>query len=147
MRMNPHIRVVRLAILPRLLAMAVLIRLSLLVFMAVTDDWIPDHHAGNDVLTFDLRVTSTCFCHSGLACDPDWKARTRSRLKRDCVALGSLQHRFVSTFFLRPMTKWDAARFLTLALDQKQREPGGIDDPFLESEQAHAFFPLFHCRY
>jgi phosphatidylinositol glycan class V len=123
--------------------MAVSIRLMLLILMAATDHWIPDHNAGNDVSRFDIRAESNCFCLQGLACDPDWKTYARSQLKRDCVKLGSSQQRFLSRFFLQPMTKWDSARFLTLALDLRGRKPGGVDDPFLESEQAHAFFPFF----
>lgn len=143
MNANVNIRVVRLTILRRLLLMACSIRLLLLVFMAATDDLIPDHNPGNDVSIFDMRATSKCYCLQGLACDPDWNRYTGSRLNRDCVDLGPSQQRFLSKSFLQPMTKWDGARFLTLALDLQRREPDGGNDPFLESEQAHAFLPLF----
>jgi phosphatidylinositol glycan class V len=57
---------------------------------------------------------------------------------------------------LSPLTRWDAARFLSLAADPSRRHPYLIcdesDEPdgaetcsvpsFVESEQAHAFFPL-----
>jgi GPI mannosyltransferase 2 len=69
-------------------------------------------------------------------------------------------------FMLAPLTKWDAARFLALAADSSMRNPldrknessGLVNkntkycdradmqeclDPFLLSEQSHAFFPLF----
>lgn len=124
--------------------MACSFRLLLVIFMAVSDAAMTDHNAGDDVLKFDLRSSSNCFCLEGLVCDPDWKSYTRKGLQRKCVELGSSQTMFFSRFFLQPMTKWDAARFLTLAADGKRRKPsGGIDDPFLDSEQAHAFFPLF----
>jgi phosphatidylinositol glycan class V len=115
----------------------------MVIFMAVSDAAITDHNAGDDVLKYDLRSASNCFCLEGLACDPNWKSYIRKGLERSCVELGSSQKMFFSRFFLQPMTKWDAARFLMLAADGKSREPGGMDDPFLDSEQAHAFFPLF----
>ena len=71
----------------------------------------------------------------------------------------STRTRDIYHFLLSPVTKWDAARFLNLAanptmrdplvvsdrrcLDDRGKERQECPDPFLLSEQAHAFFPLF----
>ena len=143
--MSISIGIVRVAILPRILLMAFLFRFLLVIFLGASDAVIPDHNAGDDVLKFDLRSSSTCFCLQGHVCDPDWKSYDApSGSHRSCVEVGSSRNGFFSRFFLQPMTKWDAARFLMLAANGKRREPaGGVDDPFLDSEQAHAFFPMF----
>ena len=50
--------------------------------------------------------------------------------------------------FLQPLTKWDSARFLHLALEPRRRDPMFIcassfnSNDCTTSEQAHAFFPL-----
>jgi phosphatidylinositol glycan class V len=142
--MSTDIGTVRLAIVPRLLFMAAAFRVLLIIFMAVSDAAIPDHNPGDDVLRFDLRLSSDCFCLEGLACDSNWNTYNRSRSERLCIESSSSQGSTLSKLFLQPMTKWDAARFLTLAADPKRREPGGgNDDQLLDNEQAHAFFPLF----
>ena len=58
-------------------------------------------------------------------------------------------------FFLTPLTRWDSARFLRLALRPQLRVPNRESDTatdtqqqqqpdaFMESEMAHAFFPLY----
>lgn len=96
------------------------------------------------MLRFDLRLTSDCFCQQGLACDPNWRSYQGGG--RICVDRHSNASRntFWSSILLPSLTKWDSARFLALAADPSRREPClDCEDPFLESEQAHAFFPFF----
>jgi len=142
-----------LSILPKLLLTATLLRCVLITFMAVSDYIITDHNPGDDVFRFDLRLNakdggSHCFCLEGLACDPSWKLWDRSQKIRTCVdereTSASENKQFLAKLFLQPMTKWDGARFLRLAADPWIRRPcRECGNQFLDSEQAHAFFPLF----
>jgi phosphatidylinositol glycan class V len=127
-------------VVPRLLLVAILWRFALLVFMGLADALIPDHNPGDDVLRFDLRLSSDCFCLQGHACDPHWRDYDRIS-ERNCIKSNSHANAFISQWFLPPLTKWDAARFLALAADPWQRYPahGSTED----AEQAHAFFPLW----
>lgn len=144
---------------------------------------LPDFNPGDDVLQFDLRLGDRgagggrCFCLRGHACDASWKSRRSASDVSSCaddasVASGAnssgvrnawLLDRFYS-YLLPPVTKWDAARFLTLSVDPWARYPPqddaasgrgdaqacSSDDAvcaadetrFDKSEQAHAFFPL-----
>ena len=149
----------------QLMRTAVFFRLGLLLAMAISCHLIPDHNPGDDVLRFDLRLDfsdsgnlNPCFCLSGFACDsaaPHQPDHPQKTTKRDPECAKSPRLVFdpqsyaasVYRFFLSPVTKWDAARFLTLAakpsVRDPEREPSFADDPFTQSEQAHAFFPLF----
>lgn len=140
------------SIIPKILLTVTLLRFILITFMAVSDVVIKDHNPGDDVFRFDLRLDTklgdiNCFCLEGLACDPSWKSWDRNKESRGCVEKGksaSKYNRLLAIFFLQPMTKWDSARFLALAAEPWIRHPcAECDDPFLRSEQAHAFFPLF----
>jgi GPI mannosyltransferase 2 len=153
----------------QLMRTAVLFRMGLLLAMALSCHIIPDHNPGDDVLRYDLRLrleedsSSPCFCLAGFACDETFIVIKNQSTHPECA---SLQHpisttnhsatkTFIYRFLLSPVTKWDAARFLTLAANPSVRDPAlhcfsssdstecSNHDPFLESEQAHAFFPLF----
>lgn len=144
-----NISTVRFAILSSLMIRGLSVRVAVLVLMALSDVMIPDHNPGDDVLRFDLRLkmssSSDCFCQQGFACDPEWKSYNGG--ERGCADIQpstQQQSAIWSNLLLSPLTKWDSARFLTLAVDPKRRYPcAQCDDPFLDSEQSHAFFPLF----
>ena len=170
----------------KLVLVVVTSRLLLLLLMAASCYIIPDHNPGDDVLRFDLRLqydTNSlkrqdelfdCFCLSGHACDPQTMrnegskgasssknlcADPQTKAKTSKAPGYSTTTRIIYRFLLSPVTKWDAARFLTLAANPSMRDPQNISDrrcrndnwgerqecpdPFLLSEQAHAFFPLF----
>lgn len=164
--------------------------------MMVSSALIPTFHAGDDVLTFDTRLqvqdrktvnvndaVENCFCLEGHVCEEffrtehEWSPATRHNpLHPKCVdggenergskGKGSIKSQ-VYNLLLTPLTRWDAARFLSLAVDSKARYPfqkqskniecgigqeiqgsgntcqASSGDVFASSEQAHAFFPLF----
>lgn len=128
-------------------------RLLILLVMALSCHLIPDHNPGDDVLRFDMRLAETddesCFCLKGHACEqlliPDVKevATENCAIHSDDPFLRSHFWRF----WLSPLTKWDAARFLILAVQPSLREPhcsiSGSECSFAMSEQAHAFFPMY----
>ncbi len=167
----------------RIARLALASRIFLLLAMSLSCSILPDFHPGDDVLQFDLRLTTTppqpsdehCFCLQGHGCDAHYKSRRR--IEGDtttCADVVRIDHdttkRYVwldqfYAFILPPVTKWDAARFLTLSVDPWARYPphlpamDGIvgdgelcnsddmvckndDTQFASSEQAHAFFPL-----
>jgi len=138
--------------------------------MAISCHLIPDHNPGDGVLRFEMRLDDVdgCFCLRGHACDKIIKYKDMHESKNEDSSSDSLlsdeDGNFVPTsfipttvwkFFLEPLTKWDAARFLNLAVKPSLRDP----QPLLTttttttiassvtswetSEQAHAFFPLF----
>ena len=173
----------------KLILIIVSSRLLLLLLMSASCHIIPDHNPGDDVLRFDLRLRTyngsgskddltDCFCLSGHACDLQTFANNKSRKKVRSASLSrnrcadstrnnkipktssfSTRKRVIYHFLLSPVTKWDAARFLNLAVNPTMRDPLVVSDrrclddsgkerqecpdPFLLSEQAHAFFPLF----
>lgn len=124
-------------------------RLFVYLLMAISWFIIPDHNPGDDVLRFGLRLMESrpCFCLPEQACSA-WTST-------ECPNSGSSSSSsHVPTslwrFFLEPLTKWDAARFLHLACQPTRRDPpitcqrGEFNScDFSDSEQAHAFFPLF----
>jgi len=169
----------------RIFLLAVISRVILLLGMALSCATIPDFHSGDDVLQFNLRLEnpnnaagSTCFCLQGHACDKGATARRHSSVMNGNLCAGddnnTKQHiRYdwldqLYSFVLPPITKWDAARMLTLSVDPWARY---ASLPFIEqatcndveddattcnattadefnkvlnrSEQAHAFLPLF----
>ncbi len=161
--------------------MAVLSRLAILVAMALSCALLPNHNPGDDVLRFDLRLNSDCFCGKGTVCDdhnifnnPESSVLLLEPKAQPLCASTKLYNRPLHHhhqptkraidvfyyFMLNPLTRWDAARFLTLAIDSRQRLPlttstGSCEsttdqacpDPFVTSEQAHAFFPLVPWLY
>ena len=152
--------------------------------MAISCHLIPDHNPGNGVLRFEMRLDNfdECFCIRGHACDQIIKYKnimheSKNETKKcairsypssssDSLLLSNKDDNFVRTssfipttvwkFFLEPLTKWDAARFLNLAVNPSLRDPPKTLTtmstttttalPVISwetSEQAHAFFPLF----
>lgn len=136
----------------KLIIKILVFRLLYLLGMIVSSTVIPDHNPGDDVLRFDLRLDSlnTCFCLPGQSCDASlWIAGVDISLCKHHTDNFSLPSSLWA-YALSPFTKWDAARFLHLALRPQSRYPpiectyGGTTlCDFTESEQAHAFFPLF----
>ena len=107
-----------------------------------------------------------CFCLEGHACDYDgnWsgsrkQVRRHNPVSKECAvskpwADGAIPSPpsfadNIYSFILKPNTKWDGARFLNLAVDPGARMPSRsgkeatTEQSFGDSEQAHAFFPLF----
>lgn len=145
-----------------LVAKILIFRLLLLLSMGVSCYLIPDHNPGDDVHRFDLRLSeqNLCFCLPEQSCG-DLTARTALSCSMTTTTPNSSQPRILTTavwkFFLSPLTKWDAARFLNLAVRPSLRDPpiscqeGDDDDDdtdigtcdFSDSEQAHAFFPFY----
>lgn len=175
----------------RIFLLAVISRLALLLAMSTSSAIIPDLHPGDDVLQFNLRLENpkdaadnTCFCLKGHACDLEVKRRRHTTVINDSLCADAddnikrhidTRHRYnwldrFYSFILPPITKWDAARFLTLSVDPWARY---LQHPFIEqttcnnvdddssvcnattatadelfetalqkSEKAHAFFPL-----
>lgn len=168
--------------------LALVSRIIVLMAMSISCSLFPDFRPGDDVLQYDLRLSAPpsssaegggghCFCLQGYGCDPDWKSRRRAagdysscadesgrRESYDAARFDWLDR--VYAFVLPPVTKWDAARFLTLSVDPWARHPPPIHETcrnsndnavcdvqpheedvggrrFHESEQAHAFLPLF----
>ena len=120
--------------------------------MAISCHLIPDHNPGDDVLRFHMRLgDEPCFCRKGHVCDKNYEATARTK-SSDCATSGVFSSTLVPSsawnFILSPMTKWDAARFLTLAVQPELRDPPNCPSAttecsFAASEQAHAFFPMF----
>jgi GPI mannosyltransferase 2 len=139
---NSHISVLRIhtVILPRILSMAMFMRIFMILFMAISDWAIIDHNAGIDVVTYDLDLPSA----PSKMCVID---HSLIDLKNECPSDFNYFKDSWFHFMLRPMTKWDAARFLHLAAHEHIRDPTKLDDKTnvssLVSEQAHAFFPLY----
>jgi phosphatidylinositol glycan class V len=145
--------------------------------MAISCHLIPDHNPGDGVLRFEMRLDNVdgCFCLRGHACDKMIKYKDMHESKdetKKCAIrlypsssdslLSDKDDDFVPTssfipttvwkFFLEPLTKWDAARFLNLAVKPSLRDPpktltttttASSLTSWETSEQAHAFFPLF----
>jgi GPI mannosyltransferase 2 len=140
----------------KLVQIAVLSRLIILMAMATSCWLFPDHNPGDDVLRFPLRFfQGSCFCLQGQACD-DQEAWQQDQHPLPTIfptkCADTETHRApavvtarVYEFFLTPTTRWDAARFLDLAVVPSRRElPRHCDDDCQRlAEQAHAFFPLF----
>jgi phosphatidylinositol glycan class V len=170
----------------QIFSLAIISRVILLLAMSLSCAIVPDFHPGDDVLQFNLRLENTdsaagdtCFCLQGHACDHSVKTRRRSTMinGNSCADDdNNIKQHIIGTkyrydwldqfysFILPPITKWDAARFLTLSVDPWARYP---PFPFIEqttcndddtcdpitadeynealhkSEQAHAFLPLF----
>jgi len=118
-------------------------------------------------------VLSNCFCLSGHVCDENYSKNDYyiQGLSESLPPIRCSQNpsehqdknrnRLLDIFYfylLTPVTRWDAARFLTLVVDPKIRHPYRkeptatcledtcTDSPFLssfeEAEKAHAFYPL-----
>jgi phosphatidylinositol glycan class V len=163
----------------QIFSLAIVSRVILLLAMSLSCAIFPNFHPGDDVLQFNLRLENThnaagntCFCLQGHACD---KSRRRGTMINGNLCADDdnniirhtigTKHRYdwlvqFYSFILPPITKWDAARFLTLSVDPWARYPmeqttcnddGTCDaitaveynEALHKSEQAHAFLPLF----
>ena len=142
----------------RLVGIVVVSRILLLLLMGISCHLIPEHNPGDDVLRFDLRLdqANPCFCLKGHDCDPfrgkglSHKRGDKTCAKHSRTVVANSRTIALYRFLLTPITKWDAARFLTLAADSNVRNPvqcrkkdKNCKDPFRFSEQAHAFLPFF----
>lgn len=161
----------------KLVITILLFRIFYLSLMSTSCYFLPDHNPGNDVVRFDLRLDDFdgCFCRSGNVCDnlrTKYKIDDGSRVEQEEVATHKnriikcavpSENSFEShhpvipinvwKFILEPFTKWDAARFLNLAVNPSLRDPTtstmitSSSEEILwetsDSEQAHAFLPLF----
>ncbi len=164
----------------RIFLLALISRGILLIAMATSCSIIPDLYPGDDVLQFNMRLEdpkdaagNACFCLQGHACDDGVRTRRYSDRNYLCADddIDSSKQRIrydwldqFYSFVLPPITKWDAARFLTLSVDPwaryspQQTTCSDVEDEtttcnattadeynktFDKSEQAHAFLPLF----
>jgi GPI mannosyltransferase 2 len=147
-------------------------RIFYLIVMMLSCHFIPDHNPGDDVLRFDLRLNTnnnndnnnnipqtSCFCLAGQSCDlTTWSGLNATvttvptKLPNTNVTCVIPSANINSTndvwsFMLQPFIKWDAARFLHLALNPRMRDPqyNVVDNNnvYVVSEQAHAFLPMF----
>lgn len=136
------------------ISIALASRFLILCGMMASYRLLPDHNPGDDVLQFDIRLSSGCFCREGQACPyyPDDLSLSDCSAKKNQTFSRSIITEFYKVM-LPPLTRWDAARFLSLAADPDRRRPlrNDVCDEtvvtcstlsFVESEQAHAFFPL-----
>ena len=106
----------------KLIVAILLFRLFYLCAMSISCYLIPDHNPGDGVLKFDMRLKDTddCYCLRGHACDFEIRNSIEYDSSNYCaIAMpvpGSSITPTMWNFFLAPLTKWDAARFLTLAV-------------------------------
>ena len=156
-------------------------RILVLLALALSCRLLPNHNPGDDVFRFSLRfsdakdISGACFCLPGQACDKE--SSKTSLLESPSNAIGnrdarhraervpsSSSHRITTAvydFLLTPLTRWDASRFLDLAVYPYRRDPprhlrrefpqcqgnghpeaAVCEELFLPTEQAHAFFPM-----
>ena len=103
-----------------------------------------------------LNRTIDCYCLRGHACDYTTQVSTNDDSLGTCAISsipGSIAPRSLWNFALAPLTKWDAARFLNLAVSPSLRDPQEHTSSSMSSstslhswefsEQAHAFLPMF----
>ena len=145
-------------------------RFAVLVAMAISCHFLPNHNPGDDVFKFDLNLPSRdsvnethCFCRSDQACNPTELMKTACAdqiVWQNHTGTRSILVAAIYSFFLTPLTRWDASRFLDLAVHPKGRDPPHLNSNrfplcladeandsickkvFAASEQAHAFFPM-----
>ncbi|KAG7372340.1 mannosyltransferase PIG-V [Nitzschia inconspicua] len=135
----------------QMISKIIFFRVLYLMAMMLSCHFITEHNPGDDVLRFDMRLNSigqslNCFCLKGQSCEVLGAEKALNlAISRECIIpmnSGNVTTAIsVWNFVLRPFTKWDAARFLHLALNPGMRDP--FPDSFDTSEQTHAFFPLF----
>eukprot|EP00536_Pseudo-nitzschia_multiseries_P007878 jgi/Psemu1/196614/e_gw1.190.3.1 len=136
----------------KLLTAVLLFRVCFLFGMAFSCHLIPEHNPGDGVLRFDMRLNDVgdCFCLRGQACDNGNIGFTGGDCVIPLTLSSKLSPRFWN-FLLSPLTKWDAARFLHLAVRPSMRDPplhlppesSSAENPWKTSEEAHAFLPGF----
>lgn len=147
-----------------LLKYIILSRLAVLLGMILSSAILPTFDPGDDVMKFDLRLgfndqSKQCFCLEGHICDPLWRERRFNRFHIRCADQNQSYHdkrnaiqSSLWRLLLTPLTRWDASRFLSLAVDPWMRYPERticyeekceVTNHNTSSEQAHAFFPLY----
>ena len=135
-----------------LLGTAVVIRVVVLIAMATSCYFIPNHFPGEDVLTFPLRFqhpretvttgsnasatasssateNTICFARQGSYCDCGSDCSWDDGDGSQCVEVTerpvkNVWQSHVYPFLLEPLTRWDAARFLRLAHQPQLYQPG-----------------------
>lgn len=144
-------------------------RLVIWLAMSISCAMIPNHNPGSDVLQYQL-VGPTIVRdkqHGNKRFFVEWESCLLPfRNSEPSVSVHLLLNTSISfpvfllqskiyPFFLEPLTRWDAARFLWIAYKPDIRRPSFQDeckekdeklcplDRFSDSEQTHAFFPLF----
>lgn len=145
----------------RILKLAIVSRFLVLIGMMASDRLIPNHNPGDDVLQFNLRLSSDCFCQEGLACLYDTDGTIGSCYVSETPSVIRSTITGFYKLMLPPLTRWDAARFLSLAANPEIRQPkqdywkekecekSGTPQEVcdamkhVETEQSHAFFPGF----
>jgi hypothetical protein len=159
--------------LQKILFLALSVRLLVWLLMVTWDVLIPDHNPGVDVWRFPLRFHDddrNCFALSGTFCDQCGRSCTWNDVNitdssgSACVSIAAVLSSLSSTtdssefpkslnliqqhiypLLLRPLTRWDSARFLSLALKPQLYHPH-MNITFQSqhtSEEFHAFLPLY----
>lgn len=121
----------------------------------------PSHDPGDDVVRFTLRTEDDCFARVNTFCECGYDCQWPEPSSASLDALGACHDDTASTttadddvgrsllqthlypFLLRPLTRWDAARFLRLTLRPQSWYPHPHAGESSSSETAHAFFPFF----
>ena len=126
-------------------------RVALWLLMATVCAIFPSHNPGDDVVRFPVDdspfmanyfAESDTFCACRFHCS--WKDASTGYVESTNPPNALQSH--VYPFLLRPLTRWDAARFLRLALRPQLYLPPPTNHTTTateESEMAHAFFPGF----
>ena len=134
------------------LILACCVRASLWVLMGLVCAILPSHNPGDDVVRFPHDNTANncfsqvnTFCECGFDCQ--W-TDSYNNSDENCFEKRNgpenVLQSHVYPFLLRPLTRWDAARFLRLTLQPQLWQPHPVMRHDHESsEQAHAFFPFF----
>jgi phosphatidylinositol glycan class V len=104
--------------------------------MILSSAIIPTFNAGDDVLTFDLRLRfpqqsvmnaqRDYFCSTQHACDMLPNVRNKETDSMNKMQDDPQEGKIVSNFYyfvLKPFVHWDSARFLNLAVNPKARHP------------------------
>lgn len=141
-------KIIRIAVLSRLLLLLGMSTFSMIVPILLDNHvfHIASIDPGDDVLQFDMRLVSSttasssscpllvsCFCLEGHFCDDTSNRRynplsLHPRCAQEDVASSKQNTRtrvknILYNFLLTPFTRWDSARFLTLAVDPMARVP------------------------
>ena len=152
------------------------VRLLYIIAMILSCQLIPEHNPGDDVLRFHMRLSvqkdnttdDDCFCLKGHACDDTTNITNQQQQERHnhevycAIPAKASQTKTMWRIILSPFTKWDAARFLNLAVQPTFRDPTTIvkttqqrlrqeehssitlsSSSWDDSEQAHAFLPMY----
>lgn len=143
------------AVMRRLALLALLIRIGFLLSMGLSNHLLPDFYGDDSVLTFDLRVKSSCFATQGSFCDCFHQCSWQQTYPNECSSSSilpataqssaSLLQTTIYPWLLTPLTRWDAARFLQLAHHYPSYLPDSSEVSvfFAASEQAHVFLAFF----